>query len=181
MQGAITIERLNPKGATTAPLLAQAEEIFFATAARPYPDPHERAAFRERWFGRYLDHPSDVLLLALDGPSKVAGYLVGTLEDASTSARFADTAYFREAFAEACRAFPAHLHINMDERYRNQGIGERLIEGFARVCRSSGVRGMHVVTGRGMRNVRFYQRCGFIERASSPRNGGDMVFLGRAL
>jgi len=32
-----------------------------------------------------------------------------------------------------------------------------------------------------MRNVRFYIRCGFNERATAPWNGREIVFLGREL
>ena len=40
---------------------------------------------------------------------------------------------------------------------------------------------MHIVTGRGMRNVRFYERCGFRELGAAERNGGASVFLAREL
>jgi hypothetical protein len=32
-----------------------------------------------------------------------------------------------------------------------------------------------------MRNVRFYTRCGFVERATAPWNGREIAFLGREL
>jgi hypothetical protein len=40
---------------------------------------------------------------------------------------------------------------------------------------------MHAVTGKGMRNVGFYVRCGFTERATALSNGREIVFLGREL
>ena len=40
---------------------------------------------------------------------------------------------------------------------------------------------MHVVTGEGMRNVRFYLRCGFSQQGAASRNGGTIVFLGKSL
>ena len=40
---------------------------------------------------------------------------------------------------------------------------------------------MHAVTGKGMRNVGFYTRCGFVERATAQWNGREIVFLGREL
>ena len=95
--------------------------------------------------------------------------------------RFADIGYFRTDFARLTRLFPAHLHINLDQRFRGQGIGARLIEAFAAIARRAGAPGVHAVTGRGMRNVGFYQRCGFFERGSALWNGGEIVFLGRSL
>ena len=161
-------------------LLRQVEAIFWETTRR-IPNPGaEREAFRERWLGRYLGG-RDVVLLAVAEKSIVAGYLVGALDNPALQKRFADIAYFRTAFADLCRRFPAHLHVNLTASYRSQGIGVRLIEAFAQAARDAGAPGMHVVTGRGMRNVRFYERCGFVEQGSIERDGGEGVFLGRTL
>ena len=35
--------------------------------------------------------------------------------------------------------YPCHLHINLDERYRNRGIGSALIAAFARAGRERGM------------------------------------------
>ena len=162
-------------------VLAQVDAIFFEASIRKLEPGPERDAFRERWLGRYLRGGTDVALLALMGDETVAGYLVGALENPALQDRFADIAYFRTDFADLCRQFPAHLHINLAPAFRNRGTGARLIEAFADTARRVGAPGMHVVTGRGMRNVRFYERCGFTERGSAMRNGGQSVFLGRLL
>jgi GNAT superfamily N-acetyltransferase len=162
-------------------LLAQADAIFFGTSLRTFQPGPERDAFREQWLGRYLHGGTDVVLLALEGADRVAGYLVGALEDPARSPRFADLSYFRADFADLCREFPAHLHINLAPGYRSRGIGARLIEAFAARAADAGAPGMHVVTGRGMRNVRFYDRCGFVEQRHAAWNGGEIVFLGRKL
>jgi GNAT superfamily N-acetyltransferase len=165
----------------TPDLLAQVDAIFWQTSVRaPAPGP-ERDAFRERWLGRFLQGGGDVVLLAMTGANTVAGYLVGALDNPTEQARFADIGYFREEFAHLTPLFPAHLHINLTPAFRSQGIGALLIEVFAQRAREAGARGMHVVTGRGMRNVRFYQRCGFRERGAAPWKGGTIVFLGRTL
>ena len=162
-------------------LLAQVDAIFFEASIRKLEPGPERDAFRERWLGRYVRGGTDVVLLALAGDETVAGYLVGALENPALQDRFADIAYFRSDFADLCRQFPAHLHINLAPAFRNRGLGARLIEAFADAARRAGAPGMHVVTGRGMRNVRFYRRCGFVERGSAMRDGGAAVFLGRLL
>ena len=162
-------------------LLAQVEAIFWQTSARTFPPGPERDAFLERWLGRYLSAADDVALVALNPPDIVAGYLVGALEDPATQARFDDIAYFRSDFAHLTAQFPAHLHINLDARFRSRGIGARLIEAFAGHAGRAGAPGMHVVTGKGMRNVRFYERCGFTARGAAPWKGGEIVFLGREL
>jgi GNAT superfamily N-acetyltransferase len=160
--------------------LHQVERIFFQSAARRYAAGPEREAFRERWLGRYLGE-GDVVLLAVTDDDRVAGYLVGALDNPAEQARFADIAYFRTDFAHLCARFPAHLHINLAADFRNQGIGARLIEAFAGRAAAAGAPGLHVVTGKAMRNVRFYRRCGFSERGTAFSNGRELSFLGREL
>jgi GNAT superfamily N-acetyltransferase len=162
-------------------LIAQVDAIFWQTAARTFPPGAERDAFRERWLGRYLEGGSDVVLVALAGGTGVVGYLVGAVANAALEARFADIDYFRTDFAALMARFPAHLHINLDADFRSQGIGAALIEAFAARAKRAGAVGMHAVTGKGLRNVGFYARCGFTERAAGVWNGREIVFLGREL
>jgi GNAT superfamily N-acetyltransferase len=163
-------------------LVAQIDEIFWQTSARTLALGPERDAFRERWLGRYMRGGGDVVLLAMAAnPDTIAGYLVGALENPAAQQRFADIGYFRGAFAHLTRRFPAHLHINLDAAFRSRGVGAQLIEAFAERARRAGAPGMHVVTGRGMRNVKFYERCGFSEHGSASWNGNEVVFLGKEL
>jgi len=162
-------------------LLAQVEAIFFEASRRiPAPGP-EREAFRERWLGRYLSGGSDVVLLALEAKGGVAGYLVGAVENPAEQPRFADIGYLHTDFAELCRRFPAHLHINLAPAFRSRGIGGQLIEAFAVRAAAAGAPGMHAITGEGMRNVGFYLRCGFVPHARAHWNGHTVVFLAREL
>lgn len=181
MADGLSVQCMRSAEAAERGLLPGIEKIFFDTAARGYAPGAEREAFLERWLGRYLATERDILLVGVTAQDDVWGYLVGTMENAAESLRFMDTPYFRGAFLEACRAYPAHLHINLDARYRNRGLGRMLIERFVQHASDAGVRGIHAVTARGMRNVTFYERCGFSEQASVHRDGRDLVFLGRAV
>jgi GNAT superfamily N-acetyltransferase len=163
------------------PILAQVEAIFFEASGRTFAPGPERDAFRERWLGRYLDSRSDEVFLALVGGDTVAGYLVGCLHDPAGQARFDDIGYFRADFAHLTVRYPAHLHINLGPAFRSLGIGARLIEAFAVAAHAAAAPGMNVVTGEGMRNVRFYQRCGFAEVGRTSWNGRPIVFLARGL
>lgn len=174
------IVRMAPEEARARGLMPGIEHVFFASAARSYEAGPERDAFLERWLGRYLGG-EDCLLVGLTAEDFVWGYLVGTLDNAAESDRFSDLAYFRAHFVEACRRFPAHLHINLDAAYRSRGLGALLIAQFADYARAGGAAGMHVVTGKGMRNVRFYEACGFSEVAHVSSNGRELLFLGRKL
>jgi GNAT superfamily N-acetyltransferase len=121
------------------------------------------------------------LLVAQDPSGVVAGYLVGALEDPAEQERFADIGYFRGPFRALCRRYPAHLHINLAPAFRSRGIGARLIAAFADAAADAGARGMHVVTARDARNVRFYARCGLAELAATPWNDRQLVFLAKRL
>jgi GNAT superfamily N-acetyltransferase len=180
MSGELQILRV--RGDRLCPsLVTQIEAIFFATSLRVYAPGPERDAFRERWLGRYLASGTDIVLLALQAGGRLAGYLVGAVENPAEQARFADIGYLRSDFAELCRCFPAHLHINLAEEFRCLGLGGKMVEAFAAAASAAGAIGMHVVTGEGMRNVGFYRRCGFAERGRAVWTGRRVLFLARRL
>ena len=158
----------------------QVERIFFEASGHTFAPGPDRDWFRYRWLGRYLDAPGDPVLLAIVGET-VAGYLVGCLQNPAEQPRFSDLDYYLAHFATHCRRFPAHLHINLAPAYRSRGIGAALIDAFAALAASAGATGVHVVTGKGMRNNRFYERCGFEPIGSAPWNGRDVVLLGKSL
>ncbi|NWG72857.1 MAG: GNAT family N-acetyltransferase, partial [Parvularculaceae bacterium] len=140
----------------------------------------ERTAFRERWLGRYIDRWPHLAYVALDEPARVAGYLVGCLENPAQTRLFQDIAYFK-AFARECARYPAHLHINLREDVRGRGIGSALIEAFAQAAHAAGVPGLHIVTAQGARNVSFYERNGFRVLAADTQLGITRIFMGRDL
>ncbi|MBX9590277.1 MAG: GNAT family N-acetyltransferase [Hyphomonadaceae bacterium] len=168
-------------GALTPAHAAQIDAIFFEASGRTFASGADRDAFRERWLGRYLHGGTDVVVLALDAAQAVAGYLVGALEDPSRQPRFADIPYFSGAFGDLCPRYPAHLHINIAPAFRSRGVGADLIAAFAARACGAGAPGMHVVTGRNARNIRFYTRCGFVQLREAVWNTGEIVFLGRSL
>lgn len=152
--------------------MEELDAIFFeASNTKTFAGPEARAVFRERWLGRYLAQYPQWAYVALAADGTLAGYLVGALDEGSG---FDD-------FAAAAEAFPAHLHVNLAPRFRNLGVGASLIETFAADAAKAGAAGMHVVTSADARNVRFYERVGFRERARTTAGSGDLVFLGRSL
>lgn len=160
---------------------ARITDIFYgASATRSFASEVARAAFEERWLGRYLSHDPDLVHVALSADGEVVGYLVAATDDPARAPRFSDIAYFKDAAAVTVR-FPAHLHINLDEGWRGAGIGQALIEALVvELCRR-GVPGVHVVTGRQSRNVSFYRRAGFAEVAALEWDGKPLVMLGRVI
>jgi GNAT superfamily N-acetyltransferase len=160
--------------------LRQVEGIFFEASGRTFAPGPEREAFRQRWLGRYLDTREDPVLLAIVA-ERVAGYLVGNLGNPAEQDRFLDLDYYGSHFAPHCRRFPAHLHINLAPAFRSRGIGKALVEAFAALAAAAGAAGIHVVTGKGMRNVRFYESCGFAPIGTAPWHGREVIFLGKSL
>ena len=160
---------------------AEIDSIFFEASSRQsFKDEDARSAFRQMWLWRYLDDEPQHAFAALNSDGRVCGYLVGSIDDPAQRPEFAELAYFRD-FAELTVRFPAHLHINVDHAARSQGIGAALIEAFIAHLARLGVAGVHVVTGRGARNVRFYNRVGFREHGRTTWHHGEVVLLGREL
>jgi GNAT superfamily N-acetyltransferase len=177
----IAIRRIDAAAMPRA-VATQIDAIFFEASGRTiFASPEERAAFRERWLGRYLKGGSDMVLVAQDATGTVAGYLVGALRDPAEQSRFADIGYFRGVFRELCRRYPAHLHINLAPASRNRGIGARLITAFEAYAAGAGAPGLHVVTAKAARNVRFYARCGLAEAGATCWNRRSVVFLAKPL
>jgi len=159
----------------------QVEAIFFETSGtQSFESEAARAAYRERWLGRYLMHFPEECFVALSNDGAVVGYLAGCLEDPARSPRFSDVSYFA-TFSHLTPSFPAHLHINLTAGRRGEGIGAKLIEAFAGHAARAGVPGMHVVTGEGARNNRFYLACGFRQLGATDWMGNRIAFFGRPL
>ncbi|MEM8972082.1 MAG: GNAT family N-acetyltransferase [Pseudomonadota bacterium] len=163
--------------------LAKIDEIFFeSSSVQSFESDDAREAFRWLWMGRYLvEEPEHAFVALVDGdPDQLCGYLVGSLADPAPRKEFQSLSYF-ESFAHITPQFPAHLHINVARDFRSLGVGEQLIRAFLCHARASGCPGVHVVTGAGMRNVGFYERLHFTERARVAKGGGAAVLLGHQL
>jgi len=166
---------------TTEGAEAAIERIFFASAGRKtFADEAEQSAFRERWLGRYLDHDRSHAFVARDESDGIVGYLVGSLDDPARTDRFRDISFYA-GFADLTVRYPAHLHINLDPEWRSQGIGGRLIDAFASHAAKRGAGGVHIVTGDGVRNVRFYERCGFVGLRACAWGDAQVLIMGRML
>jgi GNAT superfamily N-acetyltransferase len=162
-------------------LMPALDAIFFeASVTKSFAGEKERAAFRERWLGRYLSDEPQWAYVARDASGALVGYLVGSIEDPRRSGRYGDVGYFLD-FACLTESYPAHVHVNLAPGHRNRGIGAALIGAFAADAARTGAAGMHVVTGADSRNVRFYERNGFRELGRATFNAHEVVFLGREL
>jgi GNAT superfamily N-acetyltransferase len=187
MKAATTGHRATPRiapfvdVALSARQQAEIDAIFFAASAtQAFASETARAAFRDRWLGRYFERFPQDAWLALDADGGVSGYLVGSREDPARDPVFADIGYFAD-LGDVTPLYPAHLHINLAEAARSQGIGGRLVEAFVAQLRADGVAGVHVVTGAQSRNRTFYARLGFALVRELDWNGAAIVMLGRKI
>jgi len=161
--------------------LSDIDEIFFQSSAkRDFCSDEERLSFREQWLGRYILKHQDSFFVAFDDVGRAVGYLAGCLENPTRLKHFDDIEYF-SCIHDICQTYPAHLHINIAERYRNRGLGTTLVERFAGWAQLQSVQGIQLVTSSTSRSVPFYHRSGFSELRRFPWNSGTAVCLGRKL
>jgi GNAT superfamily N-acetyltransferase len=66
-------------------------------------------------------------------------------------------------------AYPATLHINISEGFRNQGLGARLVTAYLDYLKKEKVSGVHFAT-LSDRAARFYERLGFILLCKAKRS-----------
>jgi ribosomal protein S18 acetylase RimI-like enzyme len=155
--------------------LAEIDRIFFeASSVRSFECEAAQAAFRERWLGRYLGRFPQHAFVAMRA-DRVVGYIVGAVGPDPIFADVPST----WLFADLLQRFPAHLHINVAAAVRDAGVGSRLIQTFLAHLRSRGAPGVHLVTGEGSRNIRFYEKNGFRIEASRPTSDRVLVFMAR--
>jgi GNAT superfamily N-acetyltransferase len=170
-----------PAGPEHERRMAEINRIFFTSSAtQSFANPQTKAAFHERWLGRYLRHFPQHVLLALGPAGETVGYVIGSLDDPARDPLFADIPIL-SAFSTLTARYPAQLHVNLDAAWRGRGLGTRLVDAFAAHARAAGAPGLHVITQRGMRNVGFYTANDFLERGALEVDGRDLLFLGRDL
>jgi GNAT superfamily N-acetyltransferase len=161
--------------------LADIHDIFFTSSARiDFSSQEEKQAFRDTSLGRYIERHRGSFFVALNDPRGVVGYLAGCLENPITLSHFSDVGYFRD-IDDLCRDYPAHLHVNVAEGYRNRGVGTALVGRFVEWAKLHSVKGIHLVTSSTARSIPFYRRSGFIPLRTFPWNSGISVCMGRKL
>jgi ribosomal protein S18 acetylase RimI-like enzyme len=77
---------------------------------------------------------------------------------------------------EITASYPAHLHIDLQERARGKGFGRLLVDRLLDDLRARGIPGVHLgVDERNENGIAFYEHLGFIEVGREP--GGRLMGL----
>lgn len=160
--------------------VASPDAVFFAASnTQVFESDSERAAFREFWLGQYLDAFPELACVAVDTGGVCVGYCVIWPTSPHDCDQFTSLEYFAFA-ADAIDRFPAHLHINLAEAARGQGLGSRLLMvALSRLEAYHPGHGTHVFTEATARNRQFYRRNGFDEIASVVWRDRRLVMMGR--
>ncbi len=149
----------------------------------------DRRLFTDIFVRPYLDRCAETCWIAvMDGTP--AGYLTGCVDTHACESHFrralgwaalgaltgryrlglrtlrAGIGYAREVIARTptadLRLYPAHLHINVAEEYRGQGLGRRLMTAFLDQCRTRDVPGVHLSTSdQNVAALSLYHALGF--------------------
>jgi ribosomal protein S18 acetylase RimI-like enzyme len=152
------------------------------------------------YVGPYITRGDGTQLVVVD-EAGVAGYLLSA-DDTSAFEAWADQAWWprlRQRYpiiddgsrdaevvglihrpertpSELAAAYPAHLHIDLQERARGHGLGRSLIERLLSDLRERGVVGVHLgVDDANANAIAFYRHLGFRDVGSEP--GGVLMGL----
>ena len=78
--------------------------------------------------------------------------------------------------------YPSHMHIDLLERARGQGVGRRMMEQLIEELHRRGSPGAHLgVSIRNQPAVRFYQRLGFQELTRTGTSSDGSIYFGKKL
>lgn len=156
------------------------DRIFFENAATPdFFDEESRRAYHDFWLERYLRHAPESCFIAFDGNGELAGYLAGSL--LSDREPLPGPDYYRLFPRNFLEKFPAHVHVNVRDGKRDQGIGRALVDAFRNHCRENNMAGFHAVTRANRRPAHFFVRCGMTVQARVLWHERQVVFVGEQL
>ena len=147
--------------------------------------------FADYWMNYYTDYePESAFVVELGG--KIVGYLVGCIDTSAQQEiqnniitpqirrklltfgykidrrffwfawRYLKSMWRGEFVEESIKGYPAHLHMNLAEGYRNGGLGSMLLTEYFECLRQNNVTGLHLGTSTGNKlAVPFYKKWGF--------------------
>ena len=157
----------------------QVRFIFYASSSlKEFSTPERKVAFFKRWCGDYLTYFSEYFFIMRED-KKVLGYLTGCLDSSSALSLLEIPGYSH--YSDLFQTYPAHFHINFHPDCRGRGLGSQLVEAFCNDLVNLKIKGVHLVTSRGAKNIVFYRRLGFVDEFPRDFNEMTLLFMGRIL
>lgn len=154
------------------------KRIFFESSSRVhFADEKEKDEFFYKYLGYYLDHAPNLVFVAKS--EQVLGYVVGLSE--TSDPELFDIQPHLKVFESFLHDYPAHLHINLGSESRGLGVGSNLLREFENELQQLKIKGLHIMTGPGSRNISFYQRLGFNFGVTLEFQGHPIHFMGKVL
>ncbi len=177
------LKKLNDfKGGELERVCHEMREIFFlSSSVQSFESTEKKERFFNRWLGFYLKHYGETTWCALS--EEEGGMVLAYLTVCPNTVEFNDTFKLAslELFTGCYQQYPAHLHMNTHPSARGQGLGAQLVSKAAQELKQMGLSGWHLITGKGERNVTFYERCGFGAIASKDFSGASYLLMGMDL
>lgn len=158
-------------------IIDQVKTIFFlSTSIKEFSSEERKAAFFKRWCGDFLTLFPERFYLMLE-EDKLLGYLSGCLDSQQAMGQLEVPGY--SVFADQFQEYPAHLHINFHPDCRGRGLGSLLVNRYVEDLKKLNIRGVHLVTSPGAKNVSFYRKLGFTYEVERLFNESPLLFLGK--
>lgn len=164
---------------TKEQLIDQVKNIFYLSSSiQNFSTVERKEAFFKRWCGDYISlYPNDFYII--HDKLKVYGYLSGT-RDSSESLDVLEVPALA-VFSDLFEKYPAHLHINFHPDARGKGLGSLLVNHYKETLREAHIKGLHLVTSPGAKNISFYERLGFNHQVTRNFNQSELLFMGTLL
>ncbi|MCR9203133.1 MAG: GNAT family N-acetyltransferase [Halobacteriovoraceae bacterium] len=162
---------------TKGHLLKEVKEVFFeSSSVINFSSNEEKELFYQKWLGEYIDQFGEYFFVATEG-NTFLGYIIGCPDSLGHPELKQPLVGLEEDYL----SFPAHLHINCHHRSRGKGIGGILLKALENQCRARGLKGLHLITKKGEKNVGFYLKNGYGEIRSKTVNDVELLLLGKNL
>lgn len=151
-----------------------ARVFFESSSVKTFASQEDKDKFQYKYLDYYrVNHPEYFFFYK---ENEVFGYICGA---ASYDQECLELHSYLAEFRAGTENFPAHLHINLTESSRGNGIGSKLVAAFEARLKEDGITGCHLITTPDARNVSFYERNGYQERVVRKINDIDLLLLGK--
>ena len=151
----------------------QVKEIFDLTSDKTFDQLEDKETFFQAWCGNYMRYYPEWFFVALQD-KKILGYLA-----CCPSSRHCSFEIPGPDYSGYFCQYPAHLHINCHPHVQARGVGSQLIKAMEEKLEDFSIRGVHLITSSGARNISFYQKNSFVKE-STPLNEKTLL-LGKSL